>query len=385
MRRRIVIAPDSFKGTLSAQDAALALAAGWQSERPDDELLLVPQADGGEGTLNTIAAALPVAAWRRTRVSGSHGGLSPEATHDARWLLLPDDHAVIELAECCGITLLPRDSDGRPAFAPLDASTQAVGEAIAVALDAGARRITLALGGSASTDAGLGALSTLGLRALDADGRMLAPGGRALALLHAIDASGLRAAPPAGLTLLTDTTAPLTGPRGAAAVFAPQKGAGAEQVALLESGLARAAAIAGGDEHRAPGSGAAGGTAWGFARFWGASIHSGADAIAALTGLDAALEGADLVITGEGRFDATSTEGKVVGALISRARAAEVPLAIVAGQAERSLVVARDAEAPGLGRLLTLADLAGSPEAAVAEPERWLRAAGTELARAARA
>ena len=378
MRRRIVIAPDSFKGTLSARDAALALAAGWQAERPHDELLLVPQADGGEGTLDAIAQASPGPQWRSTRVAGPTG-----EPHDARWLLLPDHHAVIELAECCGITLLPRAPDGDIMAAPLTASSRGVGEAIAAALEAGAQRITLALGGSASTDGGLGALSALGLRLLDAGSRALRDGGGELERLAALNPMLLRAAPPDGMTLLTDTTAQLVGPRGAAALFAPQKGASAEQVARLESGLARAAAIAGGDEHLRPGSGAAGGTAWGFARYWGASIRSGADAIAVLTGLDAALEGADLVITGEGRFDATSRAGKVVGGVAERASAAGAPLAIVAGQAEEG--EAQDAEAAGLGRVLTLAELAGSPAAALTEPERWLRAAASTLAREQRA
>jgi glycerate kinase len=374
MRRRIVIAPDSFKGTLSARDAARALAAGWQAERPDDELLLVPQADGGEGTLDAIAQAVPDAQWRSTRVAGPTG-----EPHDARWLLLPEQHAVIELAECCGITLLPKGDDGAPALAPLTASSRGVGEAVVSALETGAQRITLALGGSASTDGGLGALSALGLRLLDAESRALPDGGGALERLAALNPVLLRAAPPGGMTLLTDTTAGLVGPRGAAAVFGPQKGASAEQVERLESGLARAAAIAGGDEHLRPGSGAAGGTAWGFARYWGASIRSGAEAIAALTGLDAALEGADLVITGEGRFDATSRAGKVVGGVVERASVTGVPVAIVAGQAD--VESARDAEAGGLGRVLTLVGLAGSPEAAVHEPERWLRAAGAALAR----
>lgn len=374
MRRRIVIAPDSFKGTLSARDAALALAHGWQLERSDDEVLIVPQADGGEGTLDAIAQAVPDSQWRSARVAGPTGD-----PHDARWLLLPGQHAVIELAECCGITLLPRSTDGAPALAPLTASSRGAGEAIVSALEAGARLITLALGGSASTDGGLGALSALGLRLLDADSRALPDGGGALDQLAAINPVLLRAAPPGGMTLLTDTTAELVGPRGAAAVFGPQKGASAEQVARLDSGLARAAAIAGGDEHLRPGSGAAGGTAWGFSRYWGASIRSGADAIAVLTRLDAALEGADLVITGEGRFDATSRAGKVVGGIVERSSANGVPIAIVAGQAD--VDAARDAEADGLGRLLTLTDLAGSPEAAVNEPERWLRAAGAALAR----
>ena len=374
MRRRIVIAPDSFKGTLSATDAALALAAGWRAERPDDEVLLVPQADGGEGTLDAIAQAVPGAQWRTSRVAGPTG-----EPHDARWLLLPGQHAVLELAECCGITLLPRGVDGVPAVAPLTASTRGLGEAIAAALDAGARQLTIALGGSASTDAGLGALGALGLVLRDSNVAALPDGGGALASLAALEHAALRAAPAGGVTLLTDTTAELTGPHGAAAVFGPQKGASADDVATLESGLARAAAIAGGNEHRWPGSGAAGGTAWGFARYWGARIRSGADAIAVLTGLDTALEGADLVITGEGRFDATSLAGKVVGGVLERASVAGVAVAIVAGQAD--VTVAQDAEARGLGRVLTLTEQAGSPEAAVAEPERWLQAAAATLAR----
>lgn len=378
MRRRIVIAPDSFKGTLSARDAALALAVGWRAERPNDEVVLVPQADGGEGTLDVIAQALPEAQWRTARVSGPLG-----EPHDARWLLLADEHTVIELAECCGITLLPRDADGRFTLAPMTASSRGAGEAIAAALDAGAQRITLALGGSASTDGGLGALSALGLRAIDAEGAELEPGGGALKRLHSIDVSALRDPPPHGMTLLTDTTAVLTGPSGAAGVFAPQKGASAEQVALLDRGLARVAELAGGDVHLQPGTGAAGGTAWGFARYWGASIQSGADAIAEFTGLDAALEGADLIITGEGHLDATSRTGKVVGAIAERAAAAQVVVAVVAGQTTlvRDETGAVDAAAVGLGLVLTLADLAGSPELAMQEPERWLRAAGAELAR----
>lgn len=374
MRCRIVIAPDSFKGTLSATDAALALARGWQAERPDDEVLLVPQADGGEGTLDAIAQASPGAQWRTARVAGPTG-----EPHDARWLLLPGHHAVIELAECCGITLLPGGVDGLPAFAPLTATTRGLGDAIAAALDAGAGRITLALGGSASTDGGLGAMSALGLRALDGSGETLPDGGGALSRVGALDTTALRAAPLGGMTVLADTTAVLTGPSGAAAMFGPQKGATAEQVATLDAALAHAAAIVGGDEHLLPGVGAAGGTAWGFARYWGARIQSGADTIAVLTGLDSALEGADLVITGEGRFDATSRAGKVVGGVLERASVAGVAVAIVAGQADAA--AAQDAEAHGLGRVLTLTELAGSHDDAVSEPERWLQAAAAVIAR----
>jgi len=391
MHHRIVIAPDSFKGTLSAQDAALAIAAGWRAERPHDELLLVPQADGGEGTLDTIAQAVPEAQWRTALVSGPlvahvspdergttrHGTTRRSANvHQARWLMLPHHHAVIELAECCGLTLLPLGADDHPTFAPLTASSRGVGEAIAAALDAGARQITLALGGSASTDAGLGALNALGLRTLDATGLELEPGGGALEHLRAIDASSLRAAPPLGMRLLTDTTAVLCGPNGAARVFAPQKGATAKQVTLLDRGLARAAELAGGDAHLTPGSGAAGGTAWGFARYWGARIRSGAEAVAELTGLDEALDGADLVITGEGRFDETSRAGKVVGALAERAAAVGTPVAVIAGQVD-----AAAGDSAFDAALLSLSVLACSTDAAQQRPEHWLTEAGAALAR----
>ncbi|MDO9591221.1 MAG: glycerate kinase, partial [Microcella sp.] len=308
--------------------------------------------------------------------------------------------AVVELAECCGITLLPLDADGRSALAPLTASSRGVGDAIAAALDSGARRVTLALGGSASTDAGFGALSALGLRALDDTGDELEPGGAALEHLATIDTTTVRSPPPDSMMLLTDTTAVLCGPNGAAVVFGPQKGAGPELVSQLNQALAQAAAVSSTllpspdrpwlaaidrGSYLQPGSGAAGGTAWAFLRFWGASIQSGAETIGTLTGLDAALEGADLVITGEGRFDATSLAGKVVGAIVERASVAGVPVAVVAGQADLALDESGgvDVEAAGLEHVLTLTDLAGSSEAAVGEPDRWLRAAGAKLARRA--
>lgn len=367
--RRIVIAPDSFKGSITARDAALALAEGWQSIRPHDAVVLVPQADGGEGTLDAIAAARPDARWSTADVAGPTG-----ERHPARWLLLPGGNAVVEVAESCGITLLPRDAAGAPRLAPLNASTRGLGETIAAALDAGALGVTIALGSSASTDGGLGALAALGLQLRDTAGAPLPDGGGSLSALAALDDAELRAAPPRGVTLLTDTTARLTGPEGAAVVFGPQKGATAADVALLDAALARAAALTGGSEHERPGSGAAGGTAWGFLRYWGASIRSGAETVAAITGLDHALEGADLVITGEGRFDATSLRGKVVGAVVERAGAAGVDVAIVAGQADPAAAAER--------RVITLTALAGSSEVAIADPRPWLRDAGAALARA---
>jgi len=239
------------------------------------------------------------------------------------------------------------------------------------ALDTGASRILAGLGGSAATDGGTGALAALGARFLDAAGQPLPPGGGALAALARADLSRLRPPPARGVTCLTDVTAPLLGPRGAAAVFGPQKGADRAQTARLEAGLARLAGLLGGDS-AAPGAGAAGGTGYGLATAWGAVLVPGAAELSRLAGLDRALASADLVITGEGRFDATSLTGKTCGTVIAAAAAAGVPVALVAGQITGA--------APGTARVVTLAALAGGAAAARASPQRWLRRAARQLA-----
>jgi glycerate 2-kinase len=358
---RVVIAPDSFKGTIGAADAAAALARGWRSARPADELACVPLADGGEGTLAVLAGGDPAARWHQAEVSGP--GARPVT---ARWLELGDRTHVIELASAAGLPQLPAPD-------PLGAHTTGVGQLIGAALDAGAARITVGLGGSASTDGGTGALRALGARFRDAAGRDLPPGGGALARLAAADLSGLRPPPPGGAACLTDVRAPLLGPAGAAAVFGPQKGASPAQVAELEAGLARLAALLRGDPAR-PGAGAAGGTGYGLA-CWGAELRAGSDEVAAIAGLAAALAGASLVITGEGRYDATSGTGKVIGAVRAAAAAAGVPVAVVAG-----LVPGGAQAGPPVPWSVALATLAGSPAAARAEPARWLAAAGRSLA-----
>ena len=264
---RVVIAPDSFKGSLPAAAAAAALAAGWQAARPGDEVRTVPLADGGEGTLDVLAAAVPAARWEQAQVTGPAG-----QPVDCPWLVLPDGTAVVELAAASGLPLLSRPD-------PLGAHTIGLGEVIGCALDAGARHLTVALGGSASTDGGTGALAALGARFTGTDGRQLPPGGGALPRLAAVDLTGLRPPPPGGVSCLSDVRAPLLGPAGAAAVFGPQKGARPDQVALLDSGLARLAGLLGGDP-AAPGAGAAGGTGYGLAAAWGALIGPGAPQLA---------------------------------------------------------------------------------------------------------
>jgi glycerate kinase len=411
---RVLIAPDSFKGSLGATAAAAALADGWLSVRPGDQVTRLPLADGGEGTLDVLAATVPGARWHRAMVTGPGG-----APVTARWLELPTlqgresgtpggqrgrgqnsaatlpadrlvpardgrgaaaeawglpllsaNTAVVELARASGLPLLAHPD-------PMGAQTAGLGELLSRALNAGVGRILVGLGGSASTDGGTGALAALGARFLDANGEPLVPGGGALADLARVDLGGLRGAPGGGVTCLTDVTAPLLGARGAAAVFGPQKGADGAQIARLEAGLARLAEVLGGDP-AAPGAGAAGGTGYGLAAAWGASLTPGAAELGRVAGLDRALADADLVITGEGRFDETSLTGKTCGTVIAAAAEAGVPVAVVAGQARD--MPAGPGGVPALACVVTLAGLAGGAAAAMAGPRRWLRRAGMRIA-----
>lgn len=362
---RIVIAPDSFKGTLAAADAAAAIGEGWRSVRAGDEIVLRPQADGGEGTLAAVASAVPDAVLRSAGpVTGPDGRPTP-----GYWLDLPDGTAVLELAQASGLPLMASPD-------PLGATTRGLGEVLMAALDAGATALVIGLGGSASTDGGSGALAALGLRFLDANGREVGDGGGELARVASIDRSHLRDAPAGGVRLLSDVTAPLLGPAGAAAVFGPQKGATPADIRTLDAALASYADLLG-DGAATPGAGAAGGAGFGFLAAWGARIEPGSQAIARLTGFAAAAASADVVITGEGRYDATSSTGKVVGNA----------LALVDQGSARAVVIAGTMDAAPVtpdGRAvvaISLADLAGSPEHAMADPARWLREAGAEAAR----
>jgi glycerate 2-kinase len=356
---RVVIAPDSLKGSIGAGEAAAAIAEGWRGARPGDELVCLPLADGGEGTLQVLAATDAAARWHPVPVTGPDG-----RAVDSCWLELRDATACIELARASGLPLMA-------ALDPLGAQTTGTGELIADAIEAGARRIVIALGGSASTDGGTGALAALGARFLDGAHRKLPPGGGALHGLASADLTGLRPPPPGGVTCLTDVRAPLLGPGGAAAVFGPQKGADAAQIAILEAGLARLALVLGGDPG-ARGAGAAGGTGYGLAAAWGADITPGAAELCRVAGLDEQLARADLVLTGEGRYDATSADGKITGTVLAAAARAGVPAGLVAG------VIAAD---PPRGVAAVALDrLAGGTAAAMSSPGVWLRAAGRMLA-----
>ncbi|WP_084106079.1 glycerate kinase [Demequina sp. NBRC 110056] len=364
---RIVLAPDSFKGTASAEDAAAALAAGWRSVDPTVDVVVRAMADGGEGTIDALAAA-PGAARHATEVSGPDG-----RPVTAAWVTLPEGGlttAVIELAQSSGITLMDP-------LAALDAHTLGLGQVVLAALEDGAQRLLIAVGGSASTDGGTGALRALGAQFSDVEGAPLPLGARGLESVARVSLDGLVPLPTGGVTVLTDVTNPLTGPSGAAAVYGPQKGASPEDVPRMDAALARLAHVVTSQvpdrapDPTAPGAGAAGGTAYGLA-LWGATLAHGASAVADAIDLDGALAGADLVITGEGRYDGQSGQGKVVSEVARRAGAAGVPVALVAG--------AIDAPTDGFAGAVSLTDLAGSGEAAMASTLEWLRAAGSQLA-----
>jgi glycerate 2-kinase len=354
---RLVIAPDSFKGTASATVAAAAIARGWASARPDDEVVELPMADGGEGTLDAFATAVPGARWMPERVLGPDN-----APVDTEWLLLPDGTGVVELARASGLTLLDP-------LQPLDAHTFGFGQLIAAALDAGATRLILAIGGSSSTDGGAGALAALGVELLAGSGRRIALGNRGLAALDHVEWSAARAAPES-VVVLCDVSNPLLGPDGAAAVFGPQKGAAPAEIPVMDANLARLARVLGSDP-ALPGAGAAGGTSFGLVA-WGAELRSGAEEIAARSGLDAAIATADLVITGEGRFDSQSASGKIPHHIATLAAELGVTSALVAGLIEAPTDQFVDA--------VSLTDLAGNGATARSYAEHWLELAGATLA-----
>ena len=365
----VVLAVDSFKGSIAADAAADALEAGWRRVRPGDRIVHRPMADGGEGTVAAFAAAVPGATLMPVTVDGPEG-----ASVEAYWLLLPPtaDAAhgtgVVELAGTSGIELLGTP----PRLRPLDADTRGFGQAIAAALDHGVSRLVLGIGSSASTDAGVGMLAALGARVLDVDGAPVAPGARGLGDVAEVDLSGLAPLPAGGVRVLSDVTHPLTGPRGAAAVFGPQKGLCGDDIPAVDAALARLADLVGVDPG-APGSGAAGGT--GFAlRLWGGELVPGAEEVAELIGLADAIGGAAVVVTGEGAFDGQSAAGKVPSRVHHLAAAAGVPAMLVAGR------ISPDADTSAFVATASLTDLAGTPEAAMADPATWLAQAGAALA-----
>ena len=366
---KVVLAPDSFKGSIAAADVAAALADGWRTVDPAAEFISRPMADGGEGTLDAFAAAIPGSTRMPVTVCGPHG-----RAVGASWLLLPptDDApngtAVVELASTSGIELL---SGG---LLPLDAHSGGFGEAIAAALDHGVSRLVLGIGSSASTDGGTGMLNALGARFADARGATICDGARGLNSVATADLSGLRPLPPGGAIVLTDVTNPLLGAFGSAAIFGPQKGLGAAGVVRADAALARLAALLPADPDTA-GAGAAGGVGFGLLA-WGVRLVPGAAEVAELVDLRGALAAASVVVTGEGSFDGQSAAGKAPTHVAALAAEAGVPVALAAGR------ISPDADTSAFAASASLSDLAGSSAAAMADSRTWLREAGAALARA---
>jgi glycerate 2-kinase len=335
----VLIAPDCFTGTLTAPQAAEAIADGWRRAAPASVLELVPLSDGGPGFLDVLELALGGERFA-VEVSGPLG--EPVG---ATILLTPDRTAYLEAAECCGTALLPTGQ-----YFPMDASTSGVGQLLAFALDCGASRVVVGLGGTASTDGGAGCVRAF--RASSAAAGSPANG------------SGPRTWPAdVPLIAATDVDNPLLGPSGAAAVFGPQKGADPAQVAELEARLAAWVSETGGDPD-APGSGAGGGLGYGL-MVLGATRRSGVEIVVEAVGLVERATGADLLVTGEGSFDASSIRGKVPRGVAWAAQKAGKPCIVLAG---RVMLGRREFAAAGIDAAHSVVDLAGSVERALADP-----------------
>ncbi len=344
---RIVIAPDKFRGTLEAADVASALATGLLAVRPGLDVRCCPVADGGEGTL---AAAL-ANGWEPVTVPVTGPLGQPRTAAFGIGSVDGARAALVELADASGLALIPSGPDGRPLADGLLATSLGTGELIRAALDAGCATVVLGIGGSACTDGGAGLLTALGARFLDAAGAPVPPGGGGLAALARIDLDGLD--PRIARTrfvVACDVDNPLTGPRGAAAVFGPQKGAGPDQVATLDANLGRLVevlAVALGPAARAgavrPGAGAAGGVGYAAMTVLGAEPRPGVEVVLELVDLDAQLAGADLLITGEGSLDEQSLGGKTPVGVSRLAAAHGVPSIAVSGRCTLSVEQLRSA------------------------------------------
>jgi glycerate kinase len=323
---KIVVAPDSYKGSLSAVAVADAIARGAAAVFPGAQIARVPVADGGEGTVEALVVATGGHVEERT-VRGPLG----EPVR-ARWGVLGGaGGAVVEMAAASGLPLvLPARRD------PRVTSTYGTGELLRAALDAGVRRVVLGIGGSATNDGGAGLARALGVRFLDAAGAELPEGGAALARLDRIDLSGLDPRlSEVELEVACDVDNPLTGPRGASAIYGPQKGATPELVRVLDAALERYAAVAraatGRDVAGRPGAGAAGGLGAGLLFFTPARLRPGVEIVLEAAGFDALVRGADLVVTGEGRTDFQTAMGKAPAGVAAAAKRHGVPVVCLAG------------------------------------------------------
>lgn len=323
---KILLVPDSFKGTLSSRQVCQVMAGQLRRFFPQAQVKSIPVADGGEGSVEAFLAA--AGGERRTRTVTGPFGEPVEAFYG----ILGDGRtAVIEMAACAGLPL----AEGR--LNPERATTYGVGELLLAAKEAGCTKAILGLGGSCTNDGGVGAAAALGAKFTRADGAAFIPSGGTLGEIAALDVSPVaQALQGMELTAMCDIDNPLYGEAGAAAVFAPQKGADAAMVARLDAGLRHLGQVAarclGQDFSHLPGAGAAGGLGFGMAAFCGAQLRMGIDAVLDAVGFDSLLPGTDVVFTGEGKIDSQSARGKVVSGVAARCRKAGVPVVAVVGQ-----------------------------------------------------
>lgn len=325
---KILIAPDSFKESLEALDVCHAIQSGFSQVFPNADYTLLPMADGGEGTSAVLSYVLG-GRWKEVRV---HDPLMRPIT--AKYLLLPDATAVIEIAQACGLHLLTVAERN-----PVIASSYGVGELIADALGEGAKRIIIGLGGSATNDAGLGMLTALGMKFHDTNDNTLGHGGGELSSLHRLDNTSFHASVLNTIfEVACDVTNPLCGQLGASAIFGPQKGACPQQVSDLDKALSHFATIS--DQHgyekcrEVAGAGAAGGLGYALMSFCRAQLKSGFDTVAEVANLSQHIADADLVITGEGKLDTQTAMGKVAGGISQLARATHTPVIAICGSVD---------------------------------------------------
>ncbi|HET8614439.1 MAG TPA: glycerate kinase [Actinomycetales bacterium] len=362
---RVVLAPDAFRGSLTATEVVDRLAAGLSSARPDAQVVHCPVADGGEGTLDAALSA----GFRRhpVRATGPTGRPVESA------VAVRDGVAVVEMADACGLIRV-----GSARLNPLGASSRGAGDLVRAALDAGCHKIVLAVGGSASTDGGAGMLQALGARLLDADGIAVSPGGVGLGQLTRVDVSTLDPRlRTTKIVLASDVDNPLLGPDGAASVYGPQKGASEADVKVLERALTRWADQVDPGAAQLPGAGAAGGVGFAAMAVLGARMRPGIEVVLDIVGLRDVVEGADLVVTGEGRLDSQTLRGKAVAGVAAVGRAFSVPVVAVCG--ERRLDDAGVA-ALGLRRVYALTDLEPAVERSVADAGVLVQRVGQRIA-----
>ncbi len=374
---RIIVAPQAFKESLSARDAAEAIARGVRRVLPSAETVLLPVADGGDDTLETLVDTTG-GEYRDAQVAGPVG----EPVR-ARWGVLGDGAtAMVEAAQACGMARIPRHHPRDPSRT----TTRGVGELLRHALDRGHRRIIVGVGGSATNDGGAGMAQALGVRLLDRRGRDLGPGGAALADLESIDPTDRDPRiSQATITVAVDVSNPLCGPQGASATYGPQKGATPDMVDLLDAALARMADIVlrdlGLDVRDLPGAGAAGGMGAGLVAFLRAELRPGADLVCEAVDLERHMEGADLVIVGEGRLDWQTAFNKAPFAVARRAQRHGVPVLALVGSlgpghgklAEHGMHWVRPISPPDMPRDQALASASLLLEDAAAEALRaWV-------------